>query len=175
MSDDLLDHHPVLNRSNQMPPKNSEPLDSEPLDSEPLDSELPDKKPSFDSFEDTVDPFKDSVDLFKDSTDPFKGTTNKAFDISFQSKIHLRIFKRNARKTITVIEGLDQRSEIDLKKFILYTKKKLSCNGSVKKNTLESGEVQELIQFQGDHRTEITNILHFRYNIKLSDIIQHGY
>ena len=113
-----------------------------------------------------MDPFANS--------DPFANLGDE-FQPTFATKIHLRIYKRNAHKTITVIEGLDQRTEIDLKKFVGYVKKNLNCNGNLKKDKTEAGEPQILIQFQGDHRIELTKILEIRYKINSSDLIQHGY
>ena len=95
---------------------------------------------------------------------------------TFQSKIHLRLFKRNARKTITLIEGLDQYSEIDLNKFLKYAKTKLSCNGNIKKDSGDEDTTSKiLIQLQGDHRNEVSLILQHRYHVENRHIVIHGY
>lgn len=99
----------------------------------------------------------------------------------FQHKVHLRLYRRNARQTITIIEGLDLYPEIDLKKFLGYAKKKLSCNGSLKKTIESSSEATAeaetiiLVQLQGDHRGEISLMLQHRYHIERRNIIVHGY
>jgi len=92
---------------------------------------------------------------------------NKAMD----SKIHLHIKKRNARKFITTVEGLTHRG-IDAKKFVNDLKKKLCCNGSIAKNDDNSDEI---VQLQGDHREALSLLLQEKYKVDKADIIKHGY
>ena len=55
---------------------------------------------------------------------------NIFFDDEKKSNIvHIRIQQRNAKKTITTIEGLD--TSIDIKRLLKYIKKKFNCNGSI--------------------------------------------
>jgi len=86
---------------------------------------------------------------------------------TFNNKIHLRYYQRNKRKTITIIEGLDDYN-LDLKKFIKFIKKKYCCSGCKKKDD----DNKTILQFQGDLRNEIHNLLKNTYNIE--EIIIHG-
>ena len=45
------------------------------------------------------------------------------------SYIHIRVQKRNGRKCITTVSGLNP--ELDLKKILKAVKKEFSCNGNV--------------------------------------------
>lgn len=81
-------------------------------------------------------------------------------------KIHIRYQQRNKRKGMTIIEGLD--NNIDLKSFVKEIKKKFCCAGTIK----EDEENKIIIQFQGDHREVIKNILFENYGCK--DIVLHG-
>lgn len=77
------------------------------------------------------------------------------------NKIHIWYQQRTRKKGITIIEGLDETDGIDFKKFIKYIQKNLCCSGTIKKHK-EKGKI---IQFQGDHRTEISKILEENYKI----------
>ena len=61
-------------------------------------------------------------------------------------KVHIKVFKRNARKYITIVEGLD--ATFDLKAILKKLKKDvLFCNGKVAKDK----ETNELtLKLQGD-------------------------
>tara|TARA_Y100001958_G_C21101515_1_gene451322 strand:- start:568 stop:849 length:282 start_codon:yes stop_codon:yes gene_type:complete len=85
-----------------------------------------------------------------------------------RNKIHLNITKRNARKYITSVEGLEEKDfEKGMKYFLKRIKKKFSCNGSIDKET-------NTIQVQGDQRENIKEYLVNRYNFNSEDIIIHG-
>ena len=86
-----------------------------------------------------------------------------------QNIVHIRIQQRNAKKTITTIEGLD--TSIDLKKLVKYIKKKFNCNGSIIKTVVDI----DIIQLQGDQRENIKNFL-IKENIVSEDFIKvHGF
>ena len=70
-----------------------------------------------------------------------------------QNMIHIRIQQRNAKKTITTIQGLD--ANIDIKKMLKYIKKIFNCNGSIIKNDNDTN----IIQLQGDHRDNIKKFI----------------
>lgn len=108
------------------------------------------------------DPFNQ---LETDFSDPTKDLNKQ-----FKSKIHLRVQKRNARQSITSIEGLDHY-QVELKKFLGYLRKTLCCNGSLKKNT-EKGNI---IIVQGDHRDEISKLLKKKYEVRVENIVIHGF
>lgn len=88
---------------------------------------------------------------------------------AFEEKIHLRIQKRNARKAITTIEGLTEHN-VNQKKLLAALRKKLCCNGSLKKT--EKGEV---IIVQGDHRDELSKFLKQELELKDNSIVIHGF
>lgn len=100
---------------------------------------------------------------------------NQAFDPmddlddQFNSKIHLHIEKRNARKSITTIDGLDNY-KLSHKKILKDLKKILSCNGNIKSK--EGGG--KIIRVQGDHRDEISKFFQKILHLKKEDIIIHG-
>ena len=86
-----------------------------------------------------------------------------------QNIVHIRIQQRNAKKTITIIEGLD--TSIDLKKLVKYIKKKFNCNGSI----IKTVDDIDIIQLQGDQRENIKNFL-IKENIVSEDFIKvHGF
>ena len=110
-----------------------------------------------------------------DNQEKFKtlfGSNNDDFNIDNEldtieyKKIHLTYQQRNKRKGITIIEGLD--NSIDLKAFVKNIKKQFCCSGTIK----DDEEKGIIIQFQGDHRNEISAILKEKYNIE--DIVIHG-
>tara|TARA_B100001559_G_scaffold215107_1_gene180366 strand:+ start:413 stop:721 length:309 start_codon:yes stop_codon:yes gene_type:complete len=86
-----------------------------------------------------------------------------------QNIVHIRIQQRNAKKTITTIEGLD--TSIDFKKIVKYIKKKFNCNGSI----IKTVDDIDIIQLQGDQRENIKNFL-IKENIVSEDFIKiHGF
>jgi len=107
-----------------------------------------------------------------DQKDPFNEFNNdddlkKELDI----KIHLRIQKRNARKSVTTVAGLNHYDHIKPKKLMSLLRKKLCCNGHQTKDS----EGLPIIQVQGDHRDQITQILTKEFNIKSKNIVKHGF
>ena len=86
-----------------------------------------------------------------------------------QNIVHIRIQQRNAKKSITTIEGLE--SSIDLKKLLKYIKKIFNCNGCI----YITEEENKIIQLQGDHRDNIKKFL-IKENIVSQDFIKvHGF
>jgi translation initiation factor SUI1 len=89
-------------------------------------------------------------------------------NITIRKKIHLNITKRNARKYITSIEGLEEKDfEKGLKFILKKMKKNFSCNGSIDKTT-------STVQFQGDQRDNIKSYLIEKFDFSEEDIIIHG-
>lgn len=101
---------------------------------------------------------------------PF-GEFGKSEDPSLDLKIHIRIQKRNARKSVTTVAGLSNFEQIQPKKLISMLRKKLCCNGHQTKDK----DDLPVIQVQGDHRDEISKILTEKYGIKSKNIIKHGF
>ncbi|XP_035304568.1 eukaryotic translation initiation factor 1-like [Cricetulus griseus] len=82
----------------------------------------------------SLDPFADATkgdDLLPAGTDDY---------------IHIRIQQKNARKTLTTVQGIADDYD---------KKKKFACNGTV----IEHPEYGEVIQLQGDQRKNICQFL----------------
>jgi len=87
-----------------------------------------------------------------------------------QTKIHIRIQKRNARKHICTVEGLEM-DKTELKNMIKGMKKKFACNG----NLVNDDKLGFVIQLQGDMRDNIKQYLIDNYSFNEDCIITHGY
>lgn len=86
-----------------------------------------------------------------------------------QNKIHIRIQQRNGRKTITTLQGIDEK--YDQKKLAKVFKKEFNCNGTV----VEDEQYGEVIQLTGDQRN---NIQQFLINVgicKKDALVVHGF
>lgn len=71
------------------------------------------------------------------------------FDLATRKKIHIRVQMRNGRKCITSIQGLDD--DLDVKRMCKAMRKVFNCNG----NITEDPEYGDVIQLQGDQRTNV--------------------
>ena len=82
----------------------------------------------------TCDPFKDDIQT-----------------VELSEKITIHVVQRNARKYITAVSGLEH---FDIKKqeFVKTVRKLCNCNGNI--NTEKN-----LVQFQGDKKTELVKFL----------------
>eukprot|EP00177_Eucheuma_denticulatum_P003143 GFKZ01005666.1.p1 GENE.GFKZ01005666.1~~GFKZ01005666.1.p1 ORF type:complete len:115 (-),score=17.87 GFKZ01005666.1:680-1024(-) len=67
--------------------------------------------------------------------------------------VHIRLQQRNGRKSLTTIQGLDEK--LDLAKLTKAFKKEFCCNGCVVNNK----ELGEVIQLQGDQREKVRSFL----------------
>tara|TARA_R110002074_G_scaffold351231_1_gene522327 strand:- start:1043 stop:1357 length:315 start_codon:yes stop_codon:yes gene_type:complete len=85
--------------------------------------------------------------------------------------INIRIFQRNRKKMITLIEDLEQIEDFNFKKVNKYLKKKLCCNSTIKTNKKTN---KKYIQLQGNHGDKIKDYLINVYNIDNDSIIIHG-
>jgi translation initiation factor SUI1 len=84
----------------------------------------------------------------------------------------MNIVKRNARKCITIIEGLDEKDfDKGLKNLLKKMRKLFSCNGSMDKDKETEAIVLKL---QGDQRENVKSYIMQKYNIMEEDIIIHG-
>ena len=100
---------------------------------------------------------------------------NDIIDTDFDElvfKINIRVQQRNGRKSWTMVEGLENIKDIDLKKFNKFIKKSLCCNGSIKKSDVNN---EKILQFQGDHREDIKKIIIQQFQISEENIIIHGF
>ncbi|CAK8673238.1 eukaryotic translation initiation factor 1-like [Clavelina lepadiformis] len=101
--------------------------------------------------------------------DPF-ADASKGNDVGSQGTvIHIRIQQRNGRKTLTTVQGISD--DYDKKKIVRACKKEFACNGTV----VDHSEYGEVLQLQGDQRT---NIAEFLTNVGLAKKDQvkiHGF
>lgn len=82
-----------------------------------------------------------------------------------QQKIHIRIQQRNAKKSITIIEGLNKEI-IDFKRIKKDLSKKYNCFGFIS---------DDVIQLSGDQRNNVLQFL-ISENIATKDnIVIHGF
>ena len=90
-------------------------------------------------------------------------------------KIHIRVQKRNGKKCITIIEGLDvylKHKNILGKSVLKNWKKSLNCNGSLKKNPDDKDSL--IFQLTGDQKKNIKSYLITILEIDPTNIITHG-
>lgn len=91
-------------------------------------------------------------------------------DLLNATKVHIRITKRNARKSICTIEGLTMELN-ELKDLLKTMKKKFACNGSIEKDE----KLGNVLQLQGDIREQAKELLVKNYDFQEENIITHGY
>ena len=68
------------------------------------------------------------------------------------------------------VEGFHP-TEVTLQTVVKYLRKKLACNGVV----IKDKEGNDCLQFQGDHRAEISEYLVKKHGIKATDVVTHGF
>ncbi|XLU27513.1 hypothetical protein S245_063579, partial [Arachis hypogaea] len=82
--------------------------------------------------------------------------------------IHIRIQQRNGKKKLTTVQGL---KELGLEKILKDLKKELCCNG----NVVQDKEHGKIIQLQGDHRKNVSQLL-VQAGLVMKDQIKiHGF
>ncbi|KAF7512337.1 Eukaryotic translation initiation factor eIF-1 [Endocarpon pusillum] len=88
-----------------------------------------------------------------------------------QQYIHIRIQQRNGRKTLTTVQGIPKK--FDQKKILKVIKKKFACNGTI----VDSPEMGEVIQLQGDQRKDVQEFLTSEegLGLKVNTIKVHGF
>ncbi|CAF0952508.1 unnamed protein product [Rotaria sp. Silwood1] len=97
-----------------------------------------------------------SADPFADVTGSSASDSGAAGGASGQRSsnlIHIRIQQRSGKKTLTTVQGIGE--EFDKKRLLRAFKKKFACNGTV----VEHQEYGEVIQLQGDQRTNVSQFL----------------
>ena len=106
------------------------------------------------------------MDINNLNKDPF-GSDN--FEDDIFTKVHIRSQQRNGKKSITIIQGLDE--ELDEKKILKYFKKTFKCNGCIS----DDNEYGKIIQLSGDQKENIKQFF-IEQNIYTEDnIVVHGY
>uniref|UniRef100_A0A7S1TLC9 SUI1 domain-containing protein n=1 Tax=Erythrolobus australicus TaxID=1077150 RepID=A0A7S1TLC9_9RHOD len=86
------------------------------------------------------------------SFDPF-ADADTGEEVVTKGIVHLRIQQRNGRKSLTTIQGLD--AKLDLEKLTKAFKKEFCCNG----NVVNDKELGRVIQLQGDQRENVRKFL----------------
>ena len=86
-----------------------------------------------------------------------------------QNKVHIRIQQRNGRKTITTLQGIEEK--YDQKKLAKAFKKEFNCNGTV----VEDEQYGEVIQLSGDQRKNIQQFLVDAKICKADSLVIHGF
>ena len=93
-----------------------------------------------------------------DEFNNFENTFDEQEEVIFEeTKIIIRIDKRNARKSISYVEGWNLELD-ELKKHLKTLKTKLGCNGAVK-NKKVNGSDTIIFQLQGDKRNDLMEYL----------------
>ena len=107
------------------------------------------------------------ADPFSDATGVTDSGNNEV--IIGGGLVHIRIQQRNGRKTLTTVQGLAE--EFDKKKLVRAFKKEFACNGTV----VEHPEYGEVIQLQGDQRTNVCEFLTKIGIVKDDQLKVHGF
>ena len=85
--------------------------------------------------------------------------------------VHIRLQKRNGRKSITTIAGLEQ--DLDFRRLLKALKKNFKCIGSL--DIVEGTEKVLAIRLSGDQRENIKNfLLQEKIILDENNIIIHG-
>jgi translation initiation factor 1 len=84
--------------------------------------------------------------------DPF-ADANGDDEVVTKGIVHIRLQQRNGRKSLTTIQGLDEK--LDLNKLTKAFKKEFCCNGCV----VDNKELGRIVQLQGDQREKVKDFL----------------
>ena len=106
--------------------------------------------------------FNQQFDATDETEDEFSGKL-------LQNKIHIRIQQRNGRKTITTLQGIEEK--YDQKKLAKAFKKEFNCNGTV----VDDEQYGEVIQLSGDQRNNIHQFLVDCQICKKDAVVVHGF
>lgn len=91
-------------------------------------------------------------------------------DVTAETKIHIRLRKRNARKSVTTVEGLNDK--LDLKKMISHLRHKFNCSGTI---IPDEDTETDVLQFSGDQRENMKSFLIEEKIADKTSIVVHGY
>ena len=80
-----------------------------------------------------------------------------------ETKVHIRSQQRNARKSLTTVEGIDEK--YDLKRLLKAFRKEFSCNGTIS---------DEVIILQGDQRQNVYDFITQVGLVDEKNVIIHG-
>lgn len=102
----------------------------------------------------------------------FGKTTSGLDDIFHREVVHVQLQKRNGRKSITTITGLEQ--DIDFRRLLKAFKKNFKCIGSL--DLKDDFETVIAIKLSGDQRNNVKEFLVSEGIIPDSNnIVIHGY
>ena len=90
---------------------------------------------------------------FADTGDDLVEKQSSASQAIIQQHIHIRVQKRNGRKSVTTIQGLNPK--FDFKRILKALKKEFHCNGSLE----EDPDLGQIIQLSGDQRQSVSKFL----------------
>eukprot|EP00210_Caulerpa_lentillifera_P008409 g8021.t1 len=96
-----------------------------------------------------------------DNEDKTTGSPTKA--------VHIRVQQRNGRKSLTTVQGLDEK--YDKRKILKGFKKEFCCNGTV----VVDEQLGQILQLQGDQRKSVSQFLIDKNLAKKQDIKVHGF
>eukprot|EP00178_Gracilaria_changii_P007770 TRINITY_DN2428_c0_g1_i1.p1 TRINITY_DN2428_c0_g1~~TRINITY_DN2428_c0_g1_i1.p1 ORF type:complete len:127 (-),score=24.81 TRINITY_DN2428_c0_g1_i1:102-482(-) len=115
-------------------------------------------------------------DPFADDLDDLGAGPSGAAEASASTKatgvvnyVHIRVQQRNARKTLTTVQGLDPK--LDFKKVLKAFKKGFSCNGTI----IDDEDKGKILQLQGDQRQVVAQFLTGEGIVNKDHIKIHGY
>lgn len=91
-------------------------------------------------------------------------------DNNITGKVHLRVFQRKKDKYLTIIQDLESLVDFDKKNLLKIIKQKLCCNG----NITDHKDYGNILQFQGDKRYDIKNLLIELFSLNEDNIEIHG-
>ena len=107
------------------------------------------------------------------SRDPFAEADEESGQTTqTQEYIHIRIQQRNGRKSLTTVQGIP--SQFSKKKILKEIKPLFNTNGTIIGVTQSKGH-GEVIQIQGDHRTNFRDFLVNILNLDKNTIKVHGF
>ena len=100
----------------------------------------------------------------------FGNDENLLDDNKITGSVHLRVFQRKKNKYLTIIQDLASLVEFDEKNLLKHIKQQLCCNG----NITDHKEFGQILQFQGDKRHDIKDLLIKMFDISEENIEIHG-
>merc|ERR1712243_430974 len=112
---------------------------------------------------------KNMSNMFNQQFDTAEEAENEFSGKLLQNKVHIRIQQRNGRKTITTLQGIEEK--YDQKKLAKAFKKEFNCNGTV----VEDEQYGEVIQLSGDQRNNIQQFLVDCGICKKDCLVVHGF
>lgn len=86
-------------------------------------------------------------------------------------EIVIHVQQRNGKKAWTIVSGLDQIPDFNVKKNVKMLKKRLSCNASIK---VDKDSGLQVVSFQGSHANILNEYLLQRWKLSPDEILIKG-